>query len=509
MKNYRYIGLLLALVFVGCSSELEEEPQGLLSPTGFFNSPQDVQTVINGAIGNMAHEEYWGRKLSLPLMLRSDMVTIGDQGTPGRRREVNNFSMGSDNGMITALWPKAYQVLAGTNEAILQANQLDVPAVQIDPVRAQAHFFRAYTYYHLVRYFGDIPYFDEPVGPDNLEEYRTTAKTPAAEVYQNIIADLQEAKAFLPNTQPTSSLPTKATAAGFLASVYLTLGEYQLAYDEAKFVIDGAGEFNLALASDFQDLFNADEQDGLNEFLLTLNYNGFSDGNTGRDYTPALTGIRANERGNIGGGWSVAVPSINVYDEWDGRDYRKAVSLDTVGLFEGVTEPFSKFPDFDSRNIQSAYIAKYTRFPGATADLNGRASSFNYSLMRYAEVLLIAAEALNEISPASAEAAGYVNQVRARARNNAGNMTAFPEDVVAGLSQSDFRDMVLEERRWELAFEFQRWYDIKRRQLGTEAFGADGLEPQPNFDPARDYLFPLPGDELDRNPNLGSNNPGY
>uniref|UniRef100_UPI0035942787 RagB/SusD family nutrient uptake outer membrane protein n=1 Tax=Pricia sp. TaxID=2268138 RepID=UPI0035942787 len=274
-------------------------------------------------------------------------------------------------------------------------------------------------------------------------------------------------------------------------------------------VIDGEGEFNLGLAADFQDLFNADEQDGLNEFLLTLNFNGFSDGDTGRDYTPALTGIRADERGNIGGGWSVAVPTINVYNAWDGRDYRKAVSLDTTGIFNGVVEPFSKFPDFDSRNIQSAYIAKYIRFPGATADLNGRASSFNYSLMRYAEVLLIAAEALNEISPASAEAAGYVNRVRARARNNAGNLKAFPEDVAAGLSQTDFRDMVLEERKWELAFEFQRWYDIKRRQLGTEAFGPNGLEPQPNFDPARDYLFPLPGDELERNPNLGSNNPGY
>ncbi|MGB6151809.1 MAG: RagB/SusD family nutrient uptake outer membrane protein [Pricia sp.] len=509
MKTYKYIGLLFAFVFVACSSELEEEPQGLLSPTGFFNSPQDVQTVINGVIGNMADEQYWGRKLSLPIMLRSDMVTIGDQGTPGRRREVNNFTMGSDNGMVTALWPKAYQVLAGANEAIFQARQLDVPANQIDPIRAQGHFFRAYTYYHLVRLFGDIPYFDEPVGPDNLEDYRTTAKTPTAEVYQNIIADLQEAKALLPDTQPNSSLPTKATAAGFLASVYLTLGEYQNAYDEAKFVIDGEGQFNLGLANDFQDLFNADEQDGLNEFLLTLNFNGFSDGDTGRDYTPALTGIRANERGDIGGGWSVAVPSINVYNEWDGRDYRKAVSLDTTGIFKDTIQPFSRFPDFDSRNIQSAYIAKYTRFPGQTATLNGRASSLNYGLMRYAEVLLIAAEALNEISPASAEAAGYVNRVRARARNNAGSMNAFPEDVTGGLSQADFRDLVLEERKWELAFEFKRWYDIKRRQLGNEAFGPNGLEPQPNFDPARDYLFPLPGDELERNPNLGSNNPGY
>ena len=504
MRNFKYLTLIWVFALLGCS-DLEEEPVGQLSPEGFFNSPQDVQTVINGVIGNMATERYWGRKLSLPIMLRSDMVTIGDQGTPGRRREVNNFSMGADNGMVTTLWPRAYLVIGGANEAIFAASQLDAPPAQIDPIKAQAHFFRAYTYYHLVRLFGDIPYLDTPVV--DVDEAKQISKTSADQVYANIIADLEEAKLSLPDQQPTRALPSKATAAAFLASVHLTLGDYQKAYDEAKFVIDNEGRFNLGLAEDFQDLFDSSKQAALNEPLIAIDFNGFSDGDTGRDYMPALTGIRANERGNIGGGWSVAVPSFEVYNRWDGRDYRKAVSLDTTGIFDGIEEPFSKFPDFDSRNVQSAYIAKYTRFVGATGTGNGRASSLNYALMRYSEVLLIAAEALNEISPGSAEATGYVNRVRARARN--GNAAGFPEDVMVGLSQDDFRDMVLEERKWELAFEFKRWYDIKRRQLGNEVFATDGLEPQPSFDPARDYLFPLPGDELERNPNLGSNNPGY
>lgn len=494
----------MALFFVGCS-DLEEEPIGRLSPDGLVNSPQDVQTLINGAIGNMATEAYWGRKLSLPIMLRSDMVSIGDSGTPGRRQEVDNFSMGPDNGMVTALWPRAYQVIAGTNEALVAAEGLDAPAAQLEPIMGQAYFFRAYTYYHLVRLFGAIPYLDSPI--NNVDEAKQLEKSSEDEVYANILADLQLAKQLLPNTQPSSALPTKATAAGFLASVYLTRGDFQNAYNEAKFVIDGEGDFGLALAADFQDLFDHNNQSSTNEFLLTLDFNGFSDGDTGRDYTPALTGIRANERGNIGGGWSVAVPTINVFNTWDGRDYRKAVSMDTTGIFGGEELRFDRFPEFDSRNIQSAYIAKYTRAIGPTGTGNGRASSLNYGLMRYAEVLLIAAEALNEVSPGSAEAAAYVNRVRARAR--AGNGSTFPEDVVGGMSQVDFRDMVLEERKWELAFEFKRWYDIKRRQLGPEVFGPAGLEPQANFDPNRDYLFPLPFDELDRNPNLAPNNPGY
>ena len=144
-----------------------------------------------------------------------------------------------------------------------------------------------------------------------------------------------------------------------------------------------------------------------------------------------------------------------------------------------------------------------------TSNGNGRGSEFNYAQMRYAEVLLIAAEALNEINPGSAEADSYVNRVRARARNQAGVLSDFPEDVTPGMPQDEFRNMVLEERKWELAFEFKRWYDIKRRQLGEQVFGAGGLEERPNFTPSRDYLLPLPSDELQRNQNLLPQNPGY
>jgi len=504
MKNLKYLSIILTFAFLGCS-DLDEEPVGLLSPEGFFQSPEDVQTIINGAIGNMATEKYWGRKLSTAIMLRSDMVTIADQGTTQARRDADNFQMLADNGLINELWPKSYQIIAGTNEAIAAANIMDAPAQQLDPIKAQAHFFRAYTYYHLVRLFGDIPYLDTPV--DNIDQAKEIEKTSQEEVYQKIIADLQEAKTHLPDQQPTRSLPSKATAAAYLASVYLTLGQFEQAYDEANFVISNEGRFNLGLASDYQELFDATKQNSLTEPLLTLDFNGLSDGDTGRDYTPALTGIRANERGDIGGGWSVSVPSITVYNEWDGRDYRKAVSLDTTGIFNGVEEFFTEFPRFDSRNVSSAYIAKYTRYIGNSVDGNGRSSSFNYALMRYAEVLLIAAEALNEISPGSAEATVYLNRVRARARN--GNPAAYPQDVAPGLSQDAFRDLVLEERKWELSFEFKRWYDIKRRNLGVEVFGTNGLEHQASFDPNRDYLLPLPAEELERNTNLQPNNPGY
>lgn len=504
MKNLKYISVLLVFFTLACS-DLEENPVGLLSPDGFYKSPADVQTAVNGAYGTMAHEGWWGRKMTVTMMLRSDMVTIGDPGTPSRRQDHNYFTVQADNGMITAFWPKSYEIIAATNEAIAGAALIAAEYEEdiLNPVVAQAHFTRAFAYFHLVRQFGAIPYLSEPAS--DIEEALSIPRTPVSEVYSRIIADLEFAKTWLPDQQPNRGMPSKAAAAGYLALVHLTMENFQQAYEEAKFVIDGEGDFNLGLVEDFQDLFNADKQSNINEALFSIDYNGFRDGNYGQDYQAALTGIRANEAGDIGGGWSVAVPSIEVYNNWDGRDYRKAVSLDTIGIFGGVVEPYTKFPAFDPRNIPSAYIAKYTRFPGLTSNGNGRGSSQNYAMMRYAEVLLIAAEALNEISAGSSEAAAYVNRVRERARNNG----TFPEDVTPGLSQDEFRTMVLEERKWELAFEFKRWYDIARRKIGDQVFAPGGLEPQPNFSASRDYLLPIPADELVRNPNLEPQNPGY
>lgn len=512
--TYKFLLLLIGLSIIGCS-DLEEEPVGLLAPDGFFQTPRDIQTAANAAFGHMTHEDFWGRKMSLTLMLRGDMVAIGDPTTSARRIEHDIFNVPNDNGMIDGYWLRVYQMIAAANQAIAGAESVDVDESVKNPITAQAYFARAFAYFHLVRQFGDIPYISEPV--TDVDTSGSISKTSASDVYANIIADLEFAKTWLPNTQAARSIPAKSAAQSYLALVHLTLGDYQKAYDEAKGVIDNEGVYKLGLQPNFQDLFDATKIDGAfdgsgsQEPIFVLDFIGASNGDDGRDYQAALTGLRDDEQYGLGGGWSVGVPSLEVYNTWDGRDYRKAVSLDTTGVFNGITQPFTVFKESGrGRGVNRPHIAKYTRAIGNFATGNGRGSETNYMMMRYAEVLLIAAEALNEISPASSEAEGYVNRVRARARNSNGVTSGlFPEDV-SGLSQDDFRDMVLEERKWELAFEFKRWYDIARRRLGSEVFSASGLEGEkPNFDPNQDYLFPLPAEELARNPNLLPQNPGY
>jgi len=142
------------------------------------------------------------------------------------------------------------------------------------------------------------------------------------------------------------------------------------------------------------------------------------------------------------------------------------------------------------------------------ANTSGRDSESNYQLMRYAEVLLIAAEAAAELGNTS-DADQYINMVRERARN--GNGTGAPSTSPANISGATVAD-VLEERRLELAFEQKRWYDIVRRKMGDQVFGPNGFETEfqgtQNFDASRDYLLPIPPLEITNNPNL-TQNPGY
>jgi starch-binding outer membrane protein, SusD/RagB family len=514
MKKFKivFLSLLAGLTIGGCS-DLEEAPVGLLAPESFFTSLDDIQTAVNGAYGHMQHRFFMSREMSMSLMLRSDMVDLNVNVTNPERVQFNDVALLADNANIEVYWPKCYQIIGAANQAIAGAESVKADPTAKNRIVAQAYFARAFVYFHLVRQFGAIPYLSEPV--TDIQAASTISKTPVDKVYANIINDLEFAKKWLPNTQVSRAIPAKSAASAFLADVYLTMGDYQKAYAEAKEIISNEQTYNLGLESDFQNLFDVTKIDASKEPLFVIDFIGQSNGDQGRDYQAAFTGIRADQQYGYGGGWSVSVPSIGVYNAWDGRDYRKAVSLDTTGVFKGKVEPFTKFTNFFSAGVNRPHIAKYTRKAGPAANGNGRNTNSNYIMMRYAEVLLIAAEALNEISPGSAEAASYINRVRARARSGATGSTPknFPANVAAGMSKEAFTAMVLEERKWELAFEFKRWYDIARRKLAdgpNGVFSASGLEgAKPKFQPNRDYLFPLPANELVRNKNLGPQNPGY
>ncbi|MDV7186440.1 RagB/SusD family nutrient uptake outer membrane protein [Lutibacter sp. TH_r2] len=506
MKTYKYLFLLIGLSIIGCS-DLEEQPVGILSPDGFFSTVDDIQIAVDGSLTHAINEEIWGRKLSIALMLRSDMVNLQSDET--RRVEMNTHTITGDNEMVYDPWTRIYLGIAAANNAIAGAEDVDAEDDIKNPVVAQAYFARAFYYFHLVRLFGDIPYIDAPIEGD--EAYSINL-TPESEVYDNIISDLEFAKTWLPNTVASRAIPSKAAASSYLALVYLTRAGtsdnayFKKAFDEAQEVIENKGVYELDLDPDFQTLFNADKIDASLEPIFALDYNAVEADDNSYDQIAPMVGIRSDD---IVGGWSVAVPTMAVYESFNPADYRRTVSFKESALINGNLEPYTNYTASGHKfAANQPYIDKYGRFPGEYARSSTRATSHNYSMMRYAEVLLIAAEAGAEIG--NPLALTYVNMIRERARQGGSTITGDgtaitvePSEEPADLESVTVAD-VLEERRLELAFECKRWYDIKRRQLGDQVFGASGLEgAKSDWNSAVDYDTPIPQEEIDRNPNLG------
>ncbi|WP_405247436.1 RagB/SusD family nutrient uptake outer membrane protein [Cellulophaga sp. Asnod2-G02] len=537
MKKYKYLFLLLGLSIVGCS-DLEESPITEFSPESYFSSLSldQVEGFTSGAYAHMVHRNFMSREMAQVLMFRSDMIAIGRTGDQDRI-ENDNFTVQASNALIgggsNSYWPKVYQIIGAANEAIKAGKSVEgEDEAVLNEVLARARFARAFAYFHLVRQFGDIPYLDDET---LLSDAALAPRTAAAEVYLNIIADLEFAKQWLPNTQVSRAIPAKSAASAFLADVYLTLGDFALAYAEAKEIINNESIYNLGLEPDFQSLFNSDKSDISIEPIFSLHFTGTADGDQGTDYQAAFTGIRSDKQyiaasgDSVGGGWSGEVPALAVYTTWDSKDYRRAVSFDDKAIIGGVERTYETFTIGDGSAVNRPHVAKYTRMGnGTSTNTNHRATKSNYYMMRYADVLMIGAEAANELG-LTADAELWVNRVMARARSggvilggvNDGTAVAestVPEDF-SGLSQDAFRTRILDERRLEFAFEMKRWYDIVRRKLGTTAFGSNGLEsevstesgvgPGPKtFNPSRDYLLPIPLSEIQINPNL-TQNPGY
>ena len=516
MKIFKYF-FTLAFCFsiVGCSN-LEEDALSQLEPGERSVDLQTVETTIAGAYGHLDARAFMSRGLGLTTMLRSDMVDIGNPSTNAERVEHDQFTVSAANPLILnpsnperSFWPRLYQVVRGANETLreLEALEEQDPGVK-EEIEARARFIRAFAYYHLVRLFGDVPYLDETT---TTADASIASRTSVDIVYESIVADFEYAKEWLPDSRANRTLPSKAAAGAYLASVHLTRGDYQSAYNEATDVIDNKGLYNLDLEPDYRNIFHAENTDLSLEPIFIIDFVGTNIDDESRDYLAAFTGFFGQATYYPSGGWSVMVPAQAVFDTWDDGDYRKQVNFDAEAVDNnGNVISYTAFSSLDGRNANRPHISKYTAMAGdlPQANTSGRDSHSNYQLMRFAEVLLIAAEAAAELGNTS-EAAQYVNMIRERARN--GDGTGAPSSAPADISTATVDD-VLEERRLELAFEQKRWYDIVRRKMGDEVFGPNGFETElqgtQNFDSSRDYLLPIPPLEITNNPNL-TQNPGY
>lgn len=505
MKLVKYITIFSLLVTLTNCTNLEEEPVGVLAPEAVFATPDDVETVLYSAYGLLSGEGIYGRKYTIGLILRSDMAQlIGSSAS--RRVEFDDFGITSENGLISEFWPRFYRVISIANAALDGVKRIDIEPERALRLEAEARFLRAFSYYHLVQGFGDIPYVGEFI--TDPESVATIELTLAATVYENIIADLEFAKENLPSNWDVErrSRATNVAAAAYLASVYLTQGNFAQAKSEAEAIIANKTAYGVDLAPNYADLFDATDpgaQDNLAESIFYIDYKSgvFVGDQVNIDYI--YTHMQPTD---VGGGFGNVFTNNAVVASFDPNDARTDVNVADTLYVQGATAFVRPTPGvtYDTTLVRTGsgqttapVIVKYWLRNGGAND-QGWDSDMNMHLMRYAEVLLIAAEANVELGNL-APAAQQINELRVR--------TGLGELAASGVNVGDqaaMRAAVREERRVELAFEFKRWYDVKRWQNIETVYGPTGTEPKTPVPGPQNYLFPRPQRDIDINPNLGN-----
>lgn len=490
MRKYIITTIILALIAVSCSEDfLDKAPLDTINTSNFFLTEADAIAAVNGAYQPLQWPKLYNMRMWTSDIMAGNSIVGAGGGDDGRETiDMANFVTNTDN-------PGVLDLFRGPPPGILRCNVVlqKVPDMEIDEdiknrVLGEAHFLRGLYYFILVRYFGDIPLILEPQAPgDDLRPFRTDK----ALVYDQIIKDLEAAGDLLPEKASYSSSDlgraAKGAATGLLAKVYLTLGEWE----EVVTLTNEVTALGYALNANYgdnYDVLNKNSQESLFEvqYVSDAGEDFWSNENQS-SWLSTFTGPRNSDM--VAGGWGWNQPLQEFVDAYEAGDLRKDVTI----FYDGC-------PQFDGMNYDPAYsttgynLRKFlvTKAVAATSDN----SPLNFPVLRYADVLLMKAEALNNLNRTT-EAEAPLNEVRARA-----GLTA-----ITGLSQSDFEEAVLHERRMELAFEGQRWFDMIRIDDGQ--WGLNFLHSIGKVNATEKHLlFPIPLKERESNPNL-TQNTGY
>jgi hypothetical protein len=483
--------IVAATGIAGCSkSFLEKAPLDSVNTSNFYKTADDAVAAINAAYQPLQRPKLYNLRMwTTDIMAGNSEVGAGG-GTDGiETKDEANFVTTTDNAGVLDLY-------RGPAPGILACNIVleKVPAIQMDEnlkkrILGEAHFLRGLYYFILVRFFGDVPLITKP---QNVGDDLNPARTPKADVYQQIISDLTTAMDSLPPRESYSGSDvgraSKGAATGLLAKVYLTLGDYQKTVDLCKQVT----ALGYKLNPNYADNFSATNKNTV-ESLFEVQYSGattygFFDDFNQASWVSTFTGPRNSDF--VGGAYGWDQPTQEFVDSYEAGDKRKDATI----LYEGG-------PAFDGKEYKASYsgtgynLRKFLVPKSISPDYN--TSPADFIVLRYADVLLMEAEALNELGQMDA-AIVPLNEVRERAGLN---------DKEANISKDSMRAVILHERRMELAFEGQRWFDLIRVQNGQ--YGLDFLHSIGKVNATQKFLLlPIPQVERDANPNL-TQNPGY
>jgi hypothetical protein len=536
MKKKYIIYTLSAIALISvsaCESFLEENPNGFIATDNFYKNETDATNAVNSVYfllnsGGSSVQTPYNTLFNTGLNFMADDEFPGPGATQADVRSMANNLHTSTNLRVYELWQQHYAAVRKANLAIDNIPGIAMDQNLKDRLIAEAKFLRALWYFNLVRLYGDVPlvlHAQNSVAATDFAVPRTSSQ----EVYAQIEHDLVDAAAVLPGsyTAPNVGRATKGAALSVLAKVYLTKASLPL--NDTKHYADavataelalspadgGTGTFGYALQQDYakvflpafknnsEHIFAAQFKSGSSSTYLTQGNN--QNPRSIRTQVPGLAGTYADQV------WFYTVDDaskpggkdkfFSVFKLYDAKDKRRDVTFVTNFKSPTTGKRFGALndPTIKGSRLDSIPYFNKTWDPGSTAVTSESAA--NVSIIRYAELLLIHAEAENELNGPTAKAYASLNKVRHRAGL---------DDLTPALDKNQFRDSVYLDRRLELVFEYQRWFDLVREKdaNGNSIFVSSLRAAGKGNAQEKHRLHPIPQQEIELN-TLLKQNPGY
>nr|MBP7473340.1 RagB/SusD family nutrient uptake outer membrane protein [Prevotella sp.] len=466
---------------------MDESPESNQVEQQFYRNEQDAISAVNAvyeALHNDGGQTLYNSLIQIGVEMAADDYAAGPRARNAHVRAIANLSHDASNDRMEQLWKQSYQAINRANIAIDRIADIDSTNIT-GSIRKrlinEAKFLRALNYFNLVRWFGRIPivlHETTNLSNESLDVFQSDEDS----VYLQIIKDLKDSEELPAPSEYASSDVGRATsgaAKSLLAKVYLTHKDWNLAATKSKEVID-TGWYSLF--DNYEDVFNVETKNG-KEHIFSVQFKGNSNyvgnGLASRSAPYEVPGINGDYCDMIN-------TSSGLYESFDKNDKRLPVTFITK-----MTSP----TDGKEYVLSEPHFYKYY---DSNVVGNQSQSSRNFPIIRYSEILLIYAEAINEVNEGpTSDAYAAIDKVRSRAG------ISKLADIAPNLSEDAFRDSVFQERRKEFVYEYNRWFDLSRRGADyyvktLKAAGKTNAAP-------RHIHFPIPQRELDLNPNLKQN----
>lgn len=468
MKRFPYkaiIGLFLITVpLSSCDGDLDVDPQHIQNEEDFLNNPDNAVQLVNGVYNKMLNYNMYSFSWIGMTSITSDDAdkgsTVSDTGTD--KHKMDNLTFEASDISFADVWEGRYEGVYRANNAIFYLDQLQIDESLKNRLIGEVKFLRAFWYFDLVRCFGGVPVVVERIDLNDVEAINSivfTKKT-KEEVYAQIELDLQDAIAKLPLKSQYGpndlGRATKGAAQALLAKAYLYQQKWTDAYNMSGEVI-ASGEYDLM--DNYADVWREvgeNQEESIFEVQATL--------------TRGMTGYTdvQGPRGTPDLGWGFNTPSIGLVNSYEEGDLRRDATVMFVPgvLWDGFIAPSTwNNPRYNYKAYQSSIAESWNGNKGETAK--------NLRLLKFSDVMLIRAEAAFQAGM-TGEAEDLINELRLRAGL----------DEKTGITLQD----VYNERRWEMAMEHDRWFDLVRTGQAAAAMTAVGK----TFVTGKHEVFPIP-----------------